>query len=77
MDAILEWWPVILAGGGGLVWLSRLEWQGLKNQADIKQMQLQRKEDIENSQRSRDETNKVLDEIRTDIKMLLGRVPRG
>lgn len=71
MNTLLDWWGVFLAGIGGLFWLSRLEWRGLQNEAEIKRLWTQRKEDLENAKRARDETNKILDEIRKDIKELL------
>ena len=71
MDVLREWWGLIMAGVAGLFWLSRLEWRGLQNEAEIKRMWSQRKEDLASAQRARDETNEMLAEIRTDIKQLL------
>ena len=84
MEILKEWWGIIAAAIGALFWLSRLEWRGIKNEADIREMQRQRKEDLASaekhrqndlasSQRARDETNHMLDEIRGDIKQLLQR----
>lgn len=84
MENLKDWWAVIMAAIAALFWLSRLEWRGIKNEADIRQMQEQRKEDLKSaekarkddlasSQRARDETNHMLDEIRGDIKQLLQR----
>jgi hypothetical protein len=71
MDVIREWWGLVLSGAAGLFWLSRLEWRGLQNEADIKRLWTQRKEDLASAQQSRNDTNKILDEIRKDIKELL------
>lgn len=71
MDEIIRWWPIIVAFVASVFWLSRLEWRGLQNSSEIKRLWAQRKEDLESAQRARDETNKILDEIRTDIKELL------
>jgi hypothetical protein len=71
MDDYLALWPVFVGFVAALFWLSRLEWRGLQNSAEIKRLWSQRKEDLESAQRARDETNKILDEIRKDIKELL------
>jgi hypothetical protein len=75
MDILRDWWVVAMAAVGGIMWLSRLEWRGLQNESEIRRLWLQRKEDLESAQKARDETNKLLDEIRSDIKLLL-RGPR-
>jgi uncharacterized membrane-anchored protein YhcB (DUF1043 family) len=73
VDLVRDWWAVIMAALGGLVWLSRLEWRSVQNQADIDRLWKQRKEDLDNAQHSRDETAKMLTEMRSDIKTLLQR----
>lgn len=84
LEQLKEWWAIIAAAIAALFWISRLEWRGIKNEADIRKMQEQRKEDLRtaekhrkddlaSSQRARDETNHMLDEIRADIKLLLQR----
>lgn len=71
MDYLKE----MLAIGGAftafLVWLVRLEAKALGNEKEIKRMWTQRKEDLEQAQTARDETNQMLAEMRTDIKMIL------
>jgi len=74
MDIIREWWGVILGTVVGLFWLSRLEWRGLQNEADIKRLWTQRKEDLASAQKARDETNEILREMQRDIKQLLQQV---
>ena len=73
MDLIKDWWAVIVAMVGGIAWLSRLEWRSVQNEAEIKRLWTQRKEDLANAQHSRDETAKMLTEMRSDIKTLLQR----
>jgi hypothetical protein len=73
VDLIKDWWGVIMAALAGLFWLSRLEWRSVQNQADIDRLWRQRKEDLENAQHSRDETARMLTEMRSDIKTLLQR----
>lgn len=71
MDYLKE----ILAAGSAfvafLIWLIRLEAKALGNEKEIKRLWQQRKEDLEQAQNARDETNKMLAEMRTDIKMIL------
>jgi hypothetical protein len=73
VDLIRDWWAVIVTILGGAAWLSRLEWRSIQNEADIKRLWTQRKEDLANAQHSRDETSKMLTEMRSDIKTLLQR----
>ena len=84
MDTIRDWWAVIAAVVAAVFWLSRLEWRSVKNEADILAMREQRKTDLDDARRSReadlasaqaarDETNKMLQEMRSDIKLLLQR----
>jgi hypothetical protein len=73
MEILREWWPVIMATLGGVLWLSRLEWRGLQNEAEIKRLWTQRKEDLASAQKARDDTNKLLEEMRADIKQILAR----
>jgi hypothetical protein len=71
MDVLRDWWALAMACVAGLFWLSRLEWRGLQNEAEIKRLWAQRKEDLQAAQRARDETNEILREMRQDIKSLL------
>ena len=74
MDLILSFWPVLAAFMAFLVWLIRLEARSVENSKEIKRLWNQRKEDLEMSRQSREETNKMLGEIRDDIKALIARV---
>ena len=71
MELLKEWWALVVGAIATVFWLSRLEWRGLQNEAEIKRLWIQRKEDLEAAQNSREETNAMLKEIRDDIKNLL------
>jgi len=74
MNTLLEFWPVAVSFIAFFAWLIRLEARSVENGKEIKRLWNQRKEDLEASQRSREETNKMLGEIRDDIKALIARV---
>ena len=74
MDLVLTFWPIILAFVAFLVWLIRLEARSLENSREIKRLWTQRREDMELSRQSREDTNKMLAEIRDDIKALISKV---
>jgi len=67
-------WPVVVGFVAFLVWLIRLEGRSIENNKEIKRLWTQRKEDLEMSRQSRDDTNKMLAEIRDDIKDLISKV---
>jgi hypothetical protein len=75
MELLKEWWALVVGAVATVFWLSRLEWRGLQNEAEIKRLWSQRKEDLEAAQNSRQETNDMLKEIRDDIKNLLKQRP--
>jgi len=74
MELIKTFWPIILGFIGAIVWLIRLEARSIENEKEIKRLWLQRKEDLEMSRQAREDTNKMLTEIRDDIKALIARV---
>jgi siroheme synthase (precorrin-2 oxidase/ferrochelatase) len=74
MDLIRTFWPVIISFIGFLIWLIRLESRSIENGKEIRRLWNQRKEDMEMSRQSREDTNKMLAEIRDDIKELIGKV---
>lgn len=74
MDLLLTFWPIILGFIAFLVWLIRLEARSVENGKEIKRLWNQRKEDMELSKQSREDTNKMLGEIRDDIKSLIAKV---
>ena len=74
MEGVFAYWPVAVSLVAVVVWLVRLEAGSAENTKEIKRLWNQRREDLEMSQRSREETNKMLGEIRDDIKSLIARV---
>ena len=76
MDLVLTFWPIILAFVAFLVWLIRLEARSVENSKEIKRLWNQRREDLEASKEAREDTNKMLAEIRDDIKSLILQVGR-
>jgi hypothetical protein len=74
MEGIFAYWPIAVSLTGVVVWLVRLEANSVENSKEIKRLWNQRKEDMEATQRSRNETNSMLAEIRDDIKALIAKV---
>lgn len=74
MDIIKDFWAVFLGFTGFGVWLIRLEARSIENEKEIRRLWLQRKEDLEAARAAREDTNKMLAEIRDDIKALIARV---
>ena len=73
-ETVLQYWPIVMGFIAFLVWLIRLEGRSVENTKEIKRLWNQRKEDLEVSRQSREETNKMLSEIRDDIKALIAKV---
>ena len=74
MDLLIQFWPIVLGFVALIVWLVRLEGAAVDNQKEIKRLWNQRREDLEASKEARDDTNKMLAEIRDDIKALISKV---
>ena len=74
MELIRTFWPVFIGSVLFLIWLIRLEARSVENSKEIKRLWNQRREDMELSRQSREDTNKMLAEIRDDIKALIARV---
>lgn len=74
MEIVRTFWPIAVAFVASLVWLVRLEARSVENGKEIKRLWSQRREDLEASRLARDETNRMLGEIRDDIKSLIARV---
>ena len=74
MEGIFAYWPVVVSFVAVVVWLVRLEAGSAENTKEIKRLWNQRREDLEASRQSREETNKMLAEIRDDIKALISKV---
>jgi len=72
MELMLSKFGWLIGGAiAGIVWLVRLEAIALANRQEIKRLWDQRGEDLNAAKEARDETNKMLSEIRTDVKDLL------
>lgn len=74
MEYVLKFWPVFMGFIALIVWLIRLEARAMDNTKEIRRLWNQRREDLEASRQARDDTNKMLAEIRDDIKALISRV---
>jgi hypothetical protein len=77
MDLLIQFWPIVLGFVALIVWLVRLEARAMDNTKEIKRLWAQRKEDLGMSKEARDDTNKMLAEMRDDIKSLLVKVGNG
>lgn len=73
-DTVLKYWPMVVAFVGFLVWLIRLESRSIENTREIKRLWNQRKEDLDSARMAREDTNRMLGEIRDDIKALIAKV---
>jgi hypothetical protein len=74
MEGIFAYWPVAMSLVAIVVWLVRLEAGSAENTKEIKRLWNQRREDLEASRQSREDTNRMLAEIRDDIKSLISKV---
>jgi hypothetical protein len=70
-DLISDFWGIIIGALTAVVWLVRLEARGISNAAEVRRLWAQRKEDMEAQREQREEANKMLTEIRSDVKDLL------
>ena len=66
-------WAQVAAAIALIVWLVRGEAMIKANQAEIRRLWRQREEDLRAQKDARDTTNRLLDEMRNDIKTLLSR----
>ena len=74
METLKDYWPMVVASLGFFAWLIRLESRSIENGKEIKRLWHQRREDLEASRIAREDTNKMLAEIRDDIKDLISKV---
>ena len=74
MELLIQFWPIVIGFVALGVWLVRLEARAMDNTKEIKRLWNQRREDLEASKEAREDTNKMLAEIRDDIKALIARV---
>lgn len=74
MEVVLVYWPIFMAFLAFLIWLIRLEARSVENTKEIKRLWNQRREDMDAAKAAREDTNKMLAEIRDDIKSLIAKV---
>ena len=79
-ELMKEYWALLMSGVFFIVWMVRLESRSLSNEREIKRMGEQRKEDLKNAEKSREDTKEILTEMKdgmktmtADIKTLLSR----
>ena len=73
-DLINDFWGIIIGALTAVVWLVRLEARGISNSAEVRRLWAQRKEDMDAQKEQRGEANKMIAEIRSDIKDVLRRL---
>lgn len=85
MEGLRDFWEYILAGVAAVAWLIRQEGRTNANAIAISDMQEQRKEDMDNAFRQRvedrrhadeqrGELHKMLDNVQSDIKIILRKI---
>lgn len=74
MELIKDFWAIFLGFLGFTIWLVRLEARSIENEKEIKRLWSQRKEDLDAARMAREDTNRMLAEIRDDIKALISKV---
>jgi hypothetical protein len=81
---IQDWWPILVTliggGAGALIWFIRLENRTLSNDRNLVQLELrqekQRQADLAQQKEARDNTNQMIRDVQSDIKLLLQRTPK-
>ena len=76
METVREFWAIIMGAIAALVWLVRLEARTFSNEAELKRQREQRHEDQAAATAARQDTNRMLEEIRADIKTLMQKANR-
>lgn len=74
MEFIKDFWALLVGFAGFTAWLIRLEARSIENEKEIKRLWTQRKEDLDAARMAREDTNRMLAEIRDDIKALIAKV---
>ena len=72
-DVIRSYWVQLTGAVAFVVWLIRLEAAVKSNSTEIRRVWRQREEDQTTARDARETTNRLLDEMRQDIKTLLAR----
>lgn len=76
MEALKEYWAILMGAVGFVAWLVRLEAMTKANSKELLNLEAQMVRDRSDARDSRKETNDILKEVRSDIKQLIreGRV---
>lgn len=76
MEALKEYWAILMGAVGFVAWLVRLEAMTKTNSKELLRLEAQVARDRSDARDSRKETNDILQEMRSDIKQLIreGRV---
>ena len=76
MEALKEYWAILMGAIGFVAWLVRLEAMTKTNVKELLRLEEQMDRDRSDARDSRKETNDILKEVRSDIKQLIreGRV---
>ena len=76
MEALKEYWAILMGAIGFVAWLVRLEAMTKMNVKELLRLEEQMDRDRSDARDSRKETNDILKEVRSDIKQLIreGRV---
>lgn len=76
MEALKEYWAILMGAVGFVAWLARLESMVKTNSKELLRLEAQVARDRSDARDSRNETNDILKEVRSDIKQLIreGRV---
>lgn len=73
---LTDYWHQLVMAAAVIIWLVRVDSRVKANDIAIERMKQLRAEDLKASQEARDATNRMLLEIRTDIKDLIAQVSR-
>lgn len=71
IEVLREYWALVMAGIGLVVWALRVEFATKGNASEIRRIWHQRDEDLRAHKEAREATNEMLREMRADIKVLL------
>jgi hypothetical protein len=73
-DILKEWWHVIAAAVGAVVFIIRMEGRTGQHAIEIARLWKQRDEDQASAQRSRTETHEKLDEVSRKLDRVIERL---
>lgn len=91
INAIKDWWAILLGVAGFVAWFVRLEARAMRNSDDITReatsrkgdlvalelrLEKQRKEDMDLRKQDREDTKRLLQDVQSDIKLLLQRTAK-